>query len=256
MKPLYIIFIVSILLYPTKTIANTFLSIKIDSTSNYVRKGKCTQSIKGTVYYQSPNNKIKYAIVMLRDAKNKLVHMYQTRGEAKFFFNVNCNETYKLETYKKGYKTFGITLKTTSENKLILVKNLMVTSKRKKGGKKAALMEGKVFFDLNEIKLTAKAKYELSKAISLLRANKRLIIRFESHTDCRAPSHVNNYFSQKRVDILQEYVNGKVEENRTEGKAFGEKKPLNRCVKGVKCTEREHFANRRTTFVVKERDSI
>lgn len=182
--------------------------------------------------------------------------MYHTKGNAKYYFNVKCNKTYTIESYKKEYESLKITINTTSKNRESIVKNLIINSKRKKGGEEVNLMAGTLNFDLNATRLNKPLKYQLNKAIALIKTNPRLIIRFESHTDCRAPKHINEYFSKKRIAILTDYVNSKVEGNRTEGEAFGERKPLNRCVRGIKCSEREHLMNRRTTFVVTERDSI
>jgi len=252
--------VISILLLSIQSFSNAISpinSIEIDSTfATPLNNRNCRQSLKGTVYFQSPIKKIKYAIVSLRDSKNNLIEMFHTKGNAKYYFNVKCNKTYTIESYKKEYESLKITINTTSKNRESIVKNLIINSKRKKGGEEVNLMAGTLNFDLNATRLNKPLKYQLNKAIALIKTNPRLIIRFESHTDCRAPKHINEYFSKKRIAILTDYVNSKVEGNRTEGEAFGERKPLNRCVRGVKCSEREHLMNRRTTFVVTERDSI
>lgn len=257
----YLIIAFSILLSPMQVFSSVYdISPKrtkvLDSVPQIsLKKEKCHQTINGTVYFQSPDNKVPYAIIMLKDVKNKLLKMFHTKSNAKYRFNVNCDETYKIESHKKEFELFQTTVNTSSENKLILIKNLMIDSKRKKGSDRVSLMEGDLFFEINQWELQPKAIRKLYKAISLLKANPRLIIYFESHTDCRGSSSINKYFSEKRVNMLKEYVDIKMEmSGRAEGKAYGEKKPINKCVRGIKCTEKEHLANRRTTFIVKERD--
>jgi outer membrane protein OmpA-like peptidoglycan-associated protein len=87
-----------------------------------------------------------------------------------------------------------------------------------------------------------------------MKENKDLVIHFESHTDSRAPADFNMELSEHRIEVLKEYIGFKgIFRKRFSGEAFGETKPINKCVKGVQCTEEEYLANRRTIFTLKEK---
>ncbi|WP_309641414.1 hypothetical protein, partial [Flavobacterium sp.] len=45
-------------------------------------------------------------------------------------------------------------------------------------------------------------------------------------------------------------VKNGVEESRLTGKGYGETQLVNKCADGVKCSEEEHQANRRSEFII------
>ena len=117
-------------------------------------------------------------------------------------------------------------------------------------------MRGRIDFDYNKWKLEKTYTYELDKAAVMMNKNKKLVIYFDSHTDSRAGTEFNMNLSEKRIEVLTEYLGFKnIFRRRIIGRAHGESKPLNKCVKGVKCTDEEYLENRRTTFVVKIKKS-
>ncbi len=73
-----------------------------------------------------------------------------------------------------------------------------------------------------------------------------------SHTDCRGSSKFNDTLSFRRgryiVEYIQRYTG--VPKERFEVRGWGEKKPANRCVDGVPCSEGEHRDNRRTDIIL------
>lgn len=111
-----------------------------------------------------------------------------------------------------------------------------------------------IYFDLDEWYLTLSARRELDKIIVLMYLNKTMIIEAGSHTDSRGPNQYNLELSEKRSQETVGYLvaNG-VDPDRVSGRGYGETIPINRCVDGVKCTDREYLQNRRTEFVILKR---
>jgi outer membrane protein OmpA-like peptidoglycan-associated protein len=119
-------------------------------------------------------------------------------------------------------------------------------------GKKIQL--NPIYFDLDEWYLTLSARRELDKIIVLMHVNKTMIIESGSHTDTRGPFDYNLDLSEKRSQETVGYLiaNG-VDSDRISGRGYGESMPLNRCIDGVKCTDKEHLVNRRTEFIILKR---
>ena len=218
------------------------------------KKEECSQKLIGAVFLNATQKRIGNALVKIKDEDEKIVAKFQTEKNAKFHFRLKCNKKYKIEASKDGYKTSERLIITNKTDDVIAKKNLFLTEKTKKGENKEFLYIGTVDFDYNEWKLQKRFMYELDKAIRLMKGNDKLVIHFESHTDSRAPSDFNMELSKKRIEVLKEYIGfHEIFRKRFSGEAFGETKPINRCVKGVICSEEEYLANRRTTFVLKEK---
>ena len=76
-------------------------------------------------------------------------------------------------------------------------------------------------------------------------------IALESHTDARGTKESNQDLSERRAMAVSNYLISKgINASQLTANGYGETKLTNRCSDGVSCTEREHRANRRTTFRV------
>jgi len=228
--------------------------IKEEEVVEEVKEVGCSQKLIGAVFLNASQKRISNALVKLKDDNEKVIEEFKTTGNAKFHFKLKCNKKYKIEASKKGYKTSERLMITNAVPKVIAKKNLFVTKVLPEGENKEFLFVGTVDFDYNEWKLQKRFMYELDKAIRLMKENENLVIHFESHTDSRAPKDFNMELSEHRIEVLKEYVGFKgIFRKRFSGEAFGETKPINKCVKGVQCAEEEYLANRRTVFTLKEK---
>jgi outer membrane protein OmpA-like peptidoglycan-associated protein len=76
-------------------------------------------------------------------------------------------------------------------------------------------------------------------------------VAIESHTDSRGTKESNQDLSERRAQAVTNYLISKgINSSKLTGNGYGENRLTNRCSDGVSCTEREHLANRRTTFRV------
>jgi outer membrane protein OmpA-like peptidoglycan-associated protein len=108
-----------------------------------------------------------------------------------------------------------------------------------------------IYFDLGKWDVRPDAAEELDKIVAAMIEYPNLVIELGSHTDSRASAAFNQNLSQKRAESSAKYVISKgIDPNRISWKGYGKSKIINRCKDGVKCTDEEHAANRRTEFKI------
>jgi outer membrane protein OmpA-like peptidoglycan-associated protein len=106
-------------------------------------------------------------------------------------------------------------------------------------------------YQFDKYKLTTESKTKLEEVIKLMNDNPAVKIEIRSHTDSRGPKHYNQWLSEMRANTAAEYLKSKVSSpNRISFKGFGESELLKPCGDGVKCSDEEHYENRRTEFII------
>jgi outer membrane protein OmpA-like peptidoglycan-associated protein len=215
----------------------------------------CSQEIVGTVLLNATIKVIPLAKVKLIDSQGEEIKTVKVGADGKFkFLNLDCNTTYFLEASKDGYSSIMKATKLTSKTSVTKIPLYLIKDKKKEIDL-ASFRIGKVDFNYNEAKILKRYAYQLDLAIRKLKDNPNLIIEFESHTDSRADDEFNMELTRQRIEAIKEYMGFKgIQSNRIKGTAYGETKPLNRCVNGVECTDEEYLVNRRTTFVIKDKN--
>ncbi|MBT8317428.1 MAG: OmpA family protein [Lutibacter sp.] len=105
-------------------------------------------------------------------------------------------------------------------------------------------------WNLGSATLTSAAKKIIdSRLLPILKTG--VAVAIESHTDSRGTKESNQDLSERRALAVTNYLIAKgINPSKLTGNGYGENKLTNRCSDGVSCTEREHLANRRTTFRV------
>ena len=112
-----------------------------------------------------------------------------------------------------------------------------------------------IFFDYDKSDITPQASVELDKVVFAMSNFQKLKIKIESHTDSRGKDEYNLKLSDARAKSTLAYIITKgIDASRIESAiGYGETRLTNKCANGVKCTEGEHFANRRSDFIVIEK---
>ena len=105
-------------------------------------------------------------------------------------------------------------------------------------------------WNLGSATLTNEAKSIIdTRLLPVLRTG--VAVALESHTDARGTAESNQDLSERRAMAVSNYLISKgINASQITANGFGETRLTNRCSDGVSCTEREHRANRRTTFRV------
>jgi outer membrane protein OmpA-like peptidoglycan-associated protein len=108
-----------------------------------------------------------------------------------------------------------------------------------------------IYFDLDKSYIRKDAAVELDKIVKLLTDYPSIELSMESHTDCRDTDEHNNELSERRANSTMQYlIDHGIDAGRLKAKGFGETRPVNHCIDGVKCSGKEHQMNRRTEFMI------
>ncbi len=109
-----------------------------------------------------------------------------------------------------------------------------------------------IYYDYDKWDIRKDAQPTLNELANTLKENPQINIQLASHTDCRGKTGYNESLSQKRAQSAVDYLISKgILESRLTAKGFGENALAIDCG-CTRCTEAEHQANRRTTFLILE----
>jgi len=107
-----------------------------------------------------------------------------------------------------------------------------------------------IYYDFDKYNIRADAKPELDKLVTIMKENS-ITVELGSHTDSRGSFAYNDRLSQNRASSAVAYIISRgIDQNRITAMGYGERELTNGCADGVRCTEEEHQANRRTEFKV------
>jgi peptidoglycan-associated lipoprotein len=108
-----------------------------------------------------------------------------------------------------------------------------------------------ILYDYDKWDIRADAARELDKLAQLFKDNPHMTFELGAHTDSRGGDNYNLVLSDARAHSAVNYlIQQGVDPDRIAAKGFGETVLVNKCKNGVKCTEEDHQANRRTQFKV------
>lgn len=107
-----------------------------------------------------------------------------------------------------------------------------------------------IYYDLDQWDIRPDAALELDKVVKMMK-EQPVHVELGSHTDSRASDAYNRELSQKRAESAVRYIvlQG-VEAYRISAKGYGESQLVNACGNGVKCSEADHQANRRSEIKI------
>ena len=214
----------------------------------------CKQSIAGTVLSEKTLIPLVNVELALYHKNTLLERTYsQIGGLFKFEVEVECNTNYEIKAEAINYLPTFIDITTDDVtsgivNAKINMKEFQdfVTVRNVK-----MIQTDPIHFDLNDYSIRRDAAIELNKVVEMMKNHPEIKIEVGSHTDSRAPDAYNMRLSEDRANSTMAYIISKgIDANRISGRGYGETQLVNKCTNGVKCSESEHQANRRTEFVV------
>ncbi|PVX45398.1 outer membrane protein OmpA-like peptidoglycan-associated protein [Flavobacterium sp. 103] len=218
------------------------------------KKLACEQTLSGLVTDLDSGQILISAQMSLFDANFKPLQVVQTDGQGRYSFPVDCSKTYYVRGEKEEYQTneVPVTTKTFSGSKDLPV---VLERRIKPVGVGTDLAKTLnipiVYFDLDKSSIRKDAAYELSKVLAVMQQYPQMKIEVRSHTDSRQTAKYNDKLSDKRAKATVDWlVNNGINSVRLIGNGYGESQLVNHCSDGVKCTEEEHQANRRSEFII------
>ena len=214
------------------------------------KKILCMQVLFGTVVDAETNAVLGNATVSLLDNQFHIIGEVVTGADGKYSFKVNCGKKHYVRAIRQDYETKELpTIIDKTELTLPLTK---VIFKMAVGDDLAKIFSIKrIYFDLGKSLIKKEAAFELEKILDAMKQYPSMKIDVRSHTDSRQTFVYNEKLSDRRAKATVSWLvlNG-IAADRLTGKGYGETQLLNKCADGVKCTEEEHQANRRSEFII------
>lgn len=194
------------------------------------------------------------ALVELLDENNIKLKEIETGDDGSFMFeDLDADTKYVIKTNKKTYfvdERDVTTLENDTVNVAVALKKLEGMIAVEDGIKK--LKTEMIFFDFDKSYIREDAGKELDKLVEVMTEYPNMVIKIESHTDSRGVAVYNDYLSDKRAKSTRDYIISKgIDASRIQSAiGYGEQRLLNECDGTVRCTEEEHFSNRRSEFII------
>jgi len=215
-------------------------------TSSNAIAGVVTELVTGDIMPQ--------ALVELLDENGiKLKEMVANDDGSFMFEDLDADTKYTIKATKDEYFE-NIQDVTSAENDTVSVDLTMRKLKEmiaiEDGIRK--LKTEMIHFDFDKSNIRRDASEELDKLVEVMTEYPNMVIRIESHTDSRGARAYNKYLSDKRAKSTRAYIIAQgISANRIESAiGYGEERLLNECNGTVRCTEQQHFRNRRSEFIV------
>ncbi|WP_437396065.1 OmpA family protein [Flagellimonas lutimaris] len=211
-------------------------------------------AIDGTVENMSTSEAIARANISLISNDGQLLNEALTDSTGKYAFKYLSPTTgYTVVAKKDGFSNDTLLLET-KENEGIKVSQYLKKLVRIDDEK--AIVDifepSDVYFNFDSYKITSRSAQELDKLIAVLKENKELSLRIESHTDAIGSKAYNKYLSDKRAKATKAYIVSEgIDPSRVlSAVGFGEERLLNNCSDGKPCAPDQHRLNRRSEFIL------
>jgi len=218
---------------------------EIPAASNAIA-GVVTELITGDIMPQ--------ALVELLDENGIKLKEMVTEDDGSFIFeDLEADKKYTIKATNDTYFE-NIQEITAVENDTVQVDLVMRKLKEmialEDGIKK--LKTEMIHFDFDKHYIRKDASEELDKLVEVMTEYPNMVIKIESHTDSRGKRAYNKYLSDRRAKSTRDYIISKgIAPARIESAiGYGEERLLNECDGSVACTEKQHFLNRRSEFII------
>ena len=219
------------------------------------RKLQCIQGLEGTITDAATGSILSGAKVTLYEnqiVKNSIV----SDGSGKYSFPVECGKTYNVRAENTDYATKEVMVtidKVTGKTTLPIALD-KATCKVTVGDDLGKCFNIKmIYFKLDKSDIQREAALDLEKILDVLNNNPTMKLDIRSHTDSRASNKYNQALSNRRAEsTIKWLIKNGINANRLTGKGYGETQLVNGCINGVKCSEEQHQANRRSEFIISQ----
>lgn len=211
-------------------------------------------TLKGIIIDKITQEPLENAKIILSNSKGEIVFEITTGMDGYYEKIIERDHNYQLNGDKPKFEN---TIKAFSsynqESYTEMVVNLELEP-LKDMNILADLSTDIIYFDFDKSDIREDAKPELNKIIAVMNKYKDMVIHIESHTDSRGTAKYNERLSSRRaISTYNYFIEQNIAPERiTSHKGYGEYKLTNDCGDGVKCSDDEHQANRRTEFVIEK----
>lgn len=231
-----------------------------DIYSFYIEPDKpeeCFQQVLGTVRDKDTEIVLAGVTIDVINDEGLKVDSLISDENGNYKYNLGCRGTFTFRAYKKDYSKEEHIINTANYTEApSLEVNQSLTYNYKEVEDKVVINVNPIYFGFDKWNINNNAAAELDKIVKIMKENTSLIIESESHTDSRGTKAYNQILSQRRAKATVDYIISKgIDANRINSKGYGESKLLNNCADGVRCKVEDHKMNRRTDFVIKNKQT-
>ncbi|WP_281323629.1 OmpA family protein [Flavobacterium sp. IMCC34518] len=214
----------------------------------------CDQMLSGLITDQETKEIVSNAKMSLFDSNFKPLQVAQTDAQGRYSFAVDCSKKYYVRAEKEDYQTKegSVRSKSFSGSKDYSMELERRIKPITVGTDLAKTLDiPMIYFDLDKSYIRKDASYELAKVLTVMQQYPAMKIEVRSHTDSRQTAAYNEKLSDRRAKATVAWlVKNGINSARLIGKGYGESQLVNPCADGVKCSEEEHQANRRSEFII------
>lgn len=214
-------------------------------------------SVDEKVVDQETLKPIEGVTLFLLNKQDGKVYISKTDSAGKYHFDVpDANQGVIVRALRKGFSSFCLPVKPDFISK-------SVQSTTPKATQYFALEKlkinytwklGSIYYKFGKSDLSDEAKPILDSLIVILKLYP-ITVEIASHTDSRGTAEYNQRLSERRSESVVNYiVEHGVDSTRLIAKGFGESRLINKCADGVRCTDEEQQANRRTEVKIVDYD--
>ena len=219
------------------------------------RKLQCIQGLEGTITDAATGSILSGAKVTLYEnqiVKNSIV----SDASGKYSFPVECGKTYNVRAENTDYATkeVMVTIDRVTGKTTLPIALDKATCKVTVGDDLGKCFDIKmIYFKLDKSDIQREAALDLEKILDVLNNNPTMKLDIRSHTDSRASNKYNQALSNRRAEsTIKWLIKNGINASRLTGKGYGETQLVNGCTDGVKCSEEQHQANRRSEFIISQ----
>ncbi|MDC0008099.1 OmpA family protein [bacterium] len=236
-----------------------------DDIYSFKRPVENLNAITGIVKEIETDSLLPQANVQLLDEEGNLIKEVTTGEDGTFLFDqLDSNTKYTLRSTKGEFLESTVDL-SSKDNELVnqdlemkRIEDMIVESTEEGNGEDGEgeiikkIKTEMIFFDFDKSYIRDDASVELNKLVEVMREYPNMVIKIESHTDSRGSAEYNKYLSDKRAKSTREYIISQgIDASRIQSAiGYGEELLINECDGSVRCTEEQHFRNRRSEFII------
>lgn len=219
----------------------------------------CTQWMAGRVMNRKYEIGINQAAVTVYNQFDEAIATVKTNEDGSYRVEVPCNAKVRVEATKPDHNKGDNGIETSGKpGAEIKVPDFVLSDyddliRREDNMDKIDI--NPIFFDFDKWDITPQAVSELEKVVYVMKNFPSVVIKIESHTDCRGSDEYNIVLSANRAKSTYDYLLSRgIEASRIESvNGYGETRLRNKCSNGVDCSEAEHLVNRRSDFIIVKR---
>lgn len=205
--------------------------------------------LQGVVTNKNTAERISDANIVLYEGTRMIVGRETSKGNGQFEFVIEPGKRYQVHGSKASFypdsastHSLDIVVSDTLQVALALEPEYSVG--------KTFVLEN-LYYDFDKHNIRPDAALVLDELVQIMNENPTMKIELSSHTDSRGNDAYNMALSQRRAKAAVDYLISKgISRDRLVAAGYGETRLINECANGVRCTDEQHQANRRTEVKV------